>query len=69
MPALDAGTGHHWQGLGLGDASGAHFGQYRVEPVVRVSLKVERHVHCRDQFVLKFPWPIADNPARVRVLG
>ena len=47
----------------------AHFGHYRVEPVVRVSLKVERHVHCRDQFVLKFPWPIADNPARVRVLG
>ena len=36
---------------------------------MRVPLEIERQVHCRDQFVLKLPWLIADNPAYIGILG
>src|SRR5262249_10090546 len=66
--AADTGIGHHWQGFGLGDALGAHSCQHGVEQVELVPLEVERQVQRCDQFVLKLPWPVADNPADIGVL-
>ena len=60
-PTSAPGVGYRWQAPGLGDTSSSHTGQYRVEPVAWIPLKVERQIQRRDQLVLKFPWSIADN--------
>jgi len=68
LPACPSGVGKHWEGPGLRRVLRSYAGQYKMELVVAVALKVQRQVQRRYQVIFEFPRRGAYDPADGGVL-